>query len=431
MLIEFSVENFLSFRDKTSFSMVSSGAFREHRETHTIQADKKLNLLKTSVLYGNNASGKSNFLRAIQFMKNYVLNSFRNALSENKSFAQPDRSFALNTENQNKANSFEVSFIYKELKYRYGFELDGEKVISEHLYHNTTKETFLFKRNKQTIEINKSSFKEGLGKETEARENVLFVSLLATLNKEISSNIINWFKEVQLINGVNDFSHARYTIEKIKQESKFVTWVSYFLRDLEIANVSTIEEEFSMLDLFESNEKANQSLRSKMEEKKLKSDTIVTFHRKYDKDNLYLDLVPFQLEREESEGTKKLIYLLGPIYDSLKNGKVLFIDELDSRLHTLLTVRLIKLFHDYNINQSQLIFISHDTNIMDKEIFRRDQIWFVEKDQFGSSQLLTLGDFKSTHVRSTTSFNRNYLQGKYGSIPHLSFDEKMNDYLYE
>jgi AAA15 family ATPase/GTPase len=324
-----------------------------------------------------------------------------------------------------------VSFIYKELKYRYGFELDGEKVISEHLYHNTTKETFLFKRNKQSIEINKSSFKEGLGKETEARENVLFVSLLATLNKDISSNIINWFKEVQLINGVNDFSHARYTIEKIKQEPKFLTWVSYFLRDLEIANVSTIEEEFSMLDLFESNEKANQSLHSKMEEKKLKSDTIVTFHRKYDKDNLYLDLVPFQLEREESEGTKKLIYLLGPIYDSLKNGKVLFIDELDSRLHTLLTVRLIKLFHDYNINQSQLIFISHDTNIMDKEIFRRDQIWFVEKDQFGSSQLLTLGDFKSTHVRSTTSFNRNYLQGKYGSIPHLSFDEKMNDYLYE
>ena len=158
MLIEFSVENFLSFRDKTSFSMVSSGAFREHRETHTIQADKKLNLLKTSVLYGNNASGKSNFLRAIQFMKNYVLNSFRDALSENKSFAQSDRSFALNTENQNKANFFEVSFIYKELKYRYGFELDGEKVISEHLYHNTTKETFLFKRNKQSIEINKSSY---------------------------------------------------------------------------------------------------------------------------------------------------------------------------------------------------------------------------------------------------------------------------------
>ena len=175
MLIEFSIENFLSFKDLTTLSMVAAKSFKEHPDTHIIETGSSLNLLKSAVVYGNNASGKSNLLEAMGFMKQTVLNSFRDALMENSERKFPLEKFALNTKTEKDTSFFEIAFIQKETKYRYGFEIDYDKIVAEWLFHTTSKEVYLFKRDQQKIEVNKSAFKEGLGKEEDVKENVLFL----------------------------------------------------------------------------------------------------------------------------------------------------------------------------------------------------------------------------------------------------------------
>ena len=438
MLIEFNVENFLSFKEMTSLSMVSAKAFKEHESTHLIDADKNFKLLKSAVIYGNNASGKSNFMKAMSFMKATVINSFRDALIDSNERRFPLEPFALNTETENDSSLFEVSFIQNGVKYRYGFEIDSDKILAEWLFHTTSKEVYLFKREQQKIEINKSSFKEGVGKEEDVKENVLFLSLLATLGKETSSVIIDWFKKFNIINGIHDRGHKRYTIDKLKSDKKFFSWVLRFIKYLEIANLSTTEEEVNDIDLDnlrdkEKDEEIINLLTSiqKIQSKQPKRDQLITFHRKYNSDNVLVDTIPFNFDKQESEGTKKLLYLLGPWYDTIQNSKVLLIDELDSRLHSQLTLKLIDFFHEFNKSQAQLICAVHDTSILNKDTFRRDQIWFIEKNQFGASELFSLGDFKSNTVRKKSAFDKNYLDGKYGAVPYFEFDEKLKSLLYE
>ena len=230
MLIEFTVENFLSFKDPTTLSMVMAKSFKEHKESVTEISGCNMSLLKSAVVYGNNASGKSNLIKAMNFMKSTVLNSFRDALMENSERKFSLQKYALNTKSENETSFFEISFIQNETKFRYGFEIDYDKVISEWLFHTTTKEVYLFKRDKQQIEINKSSFKEAIGKETDVKENVLFLSLLATLGKETSTIIVEWFKKFNFINGIHDHGHNLYTIEKMKSDESFYNWVLHFIK---------------------------------------------------------------------------------------------------------------------------------------------------------------------------------------------------------
>ena len=309
------------------------------------------------------------------------------------------------------------------------------------MFHTTSKEVYLFKRNFQTIQINQSAFREALGKENDVKKNVLFLSLLATLGKEISTSIVDWFKKVNIINGIHDRGHKRYTIDKLKSEPQFFNWVLLFIKYLEIVNLSTTEEEVNEIDLenLRTKEKDEeiinlltsiQKIQSKIQSKQPKRDQLITFHRKYDNNNVLIDTVPFNFDKQESEGTKKLLYLLGPWYDTLQNGKVLIIDELDSRLHSHLTLRLVDFFHQFNKSNAQLICAVHDISLLNKQTFRRDQIWFMEKNQFGASEMVSLGQFKTEKVRNKSAFDKNYLTGKYGGIPYFDFDEKLNDLLY-
>lgn len=437
MLIEFNVENFLSFKDLTCFSLVAGKSFKEHRESHIIETEK-LTLLKSAAIYGNNASGKSNLLDAMGFMKATILNSFRDALIENAERKFPLEKFALSTESVKETSFFEISFFQKGVKYRYGFELDLERVVAEWLFHTTSKEVFLFKRDLQKIDINKSAFKEALGKENDVRENVLFLSFLSYYPKsEISNSIVNWFSNFNFINGILDRGHKRYTIDKLKSDKQFFTWVLHFIKYLEINNLSITEEDVNdvSIETLRENEKDEEIINlltsiHKIQYKQPKRDQLITYHRKYDEHNVLIDTVPFNFDQQESEGTKKLLYLLGPWYDTLKNGKVLIIDELDSRLHSHLTIRLINFFHYFNKKSAQLICVVHDISLLNKETFRRDQIWFVEKNQFGASELISLADFKTEKVRKKSAFDKNYLEGKYGAIPYFDIDEKLNELMY-
>ncbi len=438
MLIEFNVENFLSFKDLTTFSMVAAKSFKEHKDSHTIEIGNNLTLLKSAVIYGNNASGKSNFLEAMAFMRASVLNSFRDALIGNNERKFPLEKYALSSKSEKETSFFEISFIQNNIKYRYGFELDYDKVVAEWLYHTTSKEVYLFKRDLQKIEINKSAFKEALGKEDDVRENVLFLSFLAYHQKsEISNNVVSWLRNFNFITGIHDRLHKRYTIDKLKSDKGFFNWVLHFIKYLEISNLSTTEEDVNDVDLQTLREKEKDeeiinllTSMQKIQSKQSKRDQLITYHRKYDENNVLIDTVPFNFDQQESEGTKKLLYLLGPWYDTLQNGKVLIIDELDSRLHSHLTLRLIDFFHHFNRSAAQLICAVHDISLLNKETYRRDQIWFVEKNQFGASELFSLADFKTEKVRNKSAFDKNYLEGKYGAIPYFDIDEKLNELLY-
>ncbi len=222
MLLELSVENFLSFKDLNTLSMIAAKSFKEHLDTHTIQLDNNVKLLKSAVLYGNNASEKSNFLEAMSFMRATVINSFRDALIENSDKKFPLEKFILNTKTEQESSFFEISFIQNGTKYRYGFEIDYNHVVAERLYHTTSKEVYLFKRNFQNIEVNKTAFSEGLGKEENTKENVLFLTLIAQLNGKVSNEIAEWFKNLNYVNGIHDRLHKRYTIDKLKSDKTFL-----------------------------------------------------------------------------------------------------------------------------------------------------------------------------------------------------------------
>ncbi len=407
MLIEYNFENYTSFKDKNTFSMLGVKSFKEHEPNNIIENGSS-KLLKSAAIYGNNASGKSNLVKGMQVMKEFVRHSFRDALLEEDNLKVKIDSFLLNHTSENNPSSFEIVFIQKGTKYRYGFKIQDKIILKEWLYQTTSKEVPLFKRNKNSFDINKSSFKEGVGLESKTKSTVLFLSLIAQFNGEISNNIIDWFSKFSFISGLQDTAYASYTINRLHNDDNFKKWISLIVQSLEISNITTEE--------IESNEN------------KLKK--VSTWHKKFDKDNLLVDTVPFDFINQESEGTKKFIHLLGPWYDTLKNGSVLIVDELDSRLHTQLTKKLIELFHIYNRNNAQLIFTSHDVSLLEKELLRRDQIWFTDKDQFGVSDLYSLADFKTKDVRNTSSYEKNYLLGKYGAVSTLEFNDRLIELLY-
>ena len=434
MLIEYSFENYKSFKELNTLSMIGVRSFKEHEPDNIINFEK-YKILKSAAIYGNNASGKSNLVKGLQIMKQFVKSSFRDALIE-ESNIQIDN-FLLNTKTEKLASQFEVTFIHKKIKYRYGFKIDKKQILSEWLFHTTTKEVPLFERNRNKYKINKSSFEEGVNLESKTRTNVLFLSLVAQFNGAISNDVIDWFNNINFISGLQDIGYGIYTIEKLKNDDNFKKWLSLIIRTLEISNITIEEIELKEEDINRIIKKTNDKSLSnffdalnKIKQGENKKIQISTWHKKYDENNLLVDTIPFDFDYQESEGTKKFIHLLGPWYDTLKNGKILIVDELDSRLHTHLTKKLIELFHKYNKRHSQLIFTSHDTSLLDKDLLRRDQIWFTEKDQFGSSQLYSLADFKTEDVRKTSSYFKNYLNGKYGAISFFDIDNHLIDLLY-
>lgn len=432
MIIEYQVKNFLSFKDLIIFSMVGMKSFKEHEPSNIIQFDEKLKILKSASIYGNNASGKSNFVKSLGFMKGLVLNSFRDALLEESNKKISVKQFMLSKECETLPSYFELSFIIENTIYRYGFEIQDEKVCKEWLFHTTTKETPLFIRDKDKIDVNKSSFKEGLGLESKIKDNVLFLTRIAHDEGTVSNQIINWFKKVNVINGINDSTYKPYTIKKLKEDKDFQIWVSNFVSFLEISNLSTEEKDIFDIDIdnfkLKNQDEELADLLSniqKIQKRQPKSDKIITWHRKYDANNFLIDTIPFNFDEQESEGTKKIIYLLGPWYDTLKEGKVLIVDELDSRLHTNLIKHLVRFFHESNDQKAQLIFVTHNTDILSKDYLRRDQIWFIEKNQFGASEMYSLGDFKSEQVRKKSAFDKNYIEGKYGAVPFFEDNDKL------
>jgi AAA15 family ATPase/GTPase len=400
MLISLKFKNFLSYKDETQLLMTSVKAFKELKETNVFKA-RKFELLKTAVVYGPNGGGKSNLIKAMGFMTHVIHNSFADSLKKKEDQFDYDLQFILNSESENLPIEMEAVFIKNDIIYRYGFHIKNNVIEKEWLFHKKDVETKLFEREFNNFSINNNTFTEGSKYKNNINENVLFLSYLAQNNTKIASEVFGWFYNVNVINALNNDNLIKAT-KALFKSSKFKIWLSYAVKFLAISNVDIDQE-----------------------------NNIMTYHNKFDENDFIVDTIPFDLDTVESEGTIKLVYLLGAIYDSLKIGKVLFIDEFDAKLHTNLTKKLLQLFHKFNVKNSQFVFTMLDTDLMDKEIFRRDQIWFVDKNKFGASELYSLSDFDSSVVRSTSDFKKKYLDLTFGAAESINISQNLVDLLYD
>lgn len=396
MLIEFKFNNYLSYKDDTSLLLSSVNSFKEHTNDNLVKTGRQFNLLKSTAIFGTNGGGKSNLISALTFMNSLVHNSFSDSLKSASDRFDINYYFRLSTENVNKPSKFEVTFIKNGIIYRYGFVISGYKILSEWLFKKIESESQLFFRKGSIFEINKTGFPEGNKHYKEVNDNVLFISHLSQYNSKEAKNVFDWFKYLNLVSALNDEHYKRVTAFLLKQNDGFKAWLKLAVRFLEISNVDVTE-----------------------------GGEIVTYHNKFDEHNVIVDTVSFNFDKEESDGTRKLIYLLGAIYDTLVCGKVLFIDELDSKLHPNLTRKLIYLFHDLNKKNAQFVFSAQDANLLDKALFRRDQIWFVDKDKFGSSRLYPMSDFDTSVVRNTSDFRKKYLSNIFGAAESFEVTEQM------
>lgn len=418
MLLEFSVGNFLSFRERKTLNLVAS-SISDYKESNIITSERHT-LLKGAVIYGANASGKSNFIRAMSTMKRIVMLSFNQSSTK----AIDVTPFLLNTDTEKNPSYFEVLFEILGIRYRYGFEVTNKEVVGEWLYESKKNvEKFLFLREKDGIEV-ASSYKEAENLESKTRENALFLSVIDQFNGVIAKRIMNWFSNFITISGLTHENYELVTFKMLEKENTAKTLGNFYDQlDLGFEGLSIDKEKFNPKRIPED---APESL-VKFLVKDLEGAfrfKIKTLHNKYNKDNKKVGDVEFDMRSQESAGTNKVFNISGPIFDVLQNGGVLVIDELDSSLHPLITLAITSLFNSEkdNSKNAQLIFTTHDTNLFSYGKYRRDQIYFVEKDKYGASDLYSLVEYREedgAKVRKDRSFESDYIQGKYGAIPYI------------
>jgi AAA15 family ATPase/GTPase len=352
----------------------------------------------------------------MNFMPWFVKNTSKGLQVEDKI---PIRPFKFDAATENAPSHFQICFFHNELRYRYGFEVDKEAVKKEWLFRaekEKEKESPLFLREGDGIEVT-DDYAEGRGLEKNTRDNALFLSVVAQLNGKEAGSILRWFWGFRVLLGLNDMRYERYTASLLQDKNNRDLLLEFIRRaDVGIENLIATEVAPKEGNQKKSPEGIPQELQ---QQKEIQIKTIHPKFRQGVRDGVAT--IDFS---EESEGTKKLFRIAGPFLDCLKNGYIVGVDELDAKLHPLLTKAAVRLFNSTKSNpkNAQLIFASHDTNLLQSANMRRDQIWFVEKTEAGATDLYSLAEIKlaeGTKVRNDAAFEKNYIRGRYGAIPFL------------
>lgn len=392
MIVQFSAENYLSFKGPITLSMVSTSLREDAALTENVMvpvADTGISLLKSAVILGPNASGKSNVIKAFDFFKRLIINSFKDVQAGEEIDVE---NFRLDVETSAEPTSFELIFISHENQFRYGFTVSREKVYDEWLYRKAcrkrAKEVELYLREGDTFKVHPTMpLLQDIVNRKMVRPNALLLSASAQFNDATAVEIIGWLNDTTVISCSDEDLNWKDALRHFDDEAmreRIVAFSQY--ADLGIEDI----------------EKSG--------------DRVTSRHNQYDAEGRVTQTVSFPFLDNESEGTIKYFSLAYPIIDALDHGKRLIVDEFDSKMHPLLTERVISLFNskDTNPQGAQLIFTAHDSNLLSTGSFRRDQIWFTEKDRLGASSLFSLAEYK---VRSGASFEKSYLAGKYGATP--------------
>ena len=441
MLVDFSVQNFLSFNSRQELSLLASTTKKENYNLQSVAEINDFgikNILKSAAIFGANASGKTNLTHALVMFKSIVLESLESIDDKVIDAAVP---FLMKSDFYDIPTEFEVSFIHGGKFYRYGIAIENEIISEEWLYWNKkSRETMLFHRSEQEIEFNQRSFPEAkdfVKKDGDkwvvekTKSFVPFISVLAQFDGEKATDVTSWFRKLNIVSGLNDSGFKRFTINLFDEDPNFKIWALEILKSLQIDDVEITEVEKSIPE---------PSGRSEVEDAKV-DDAINTLHR-YLKGKKFKEKQVEVLKTNkrtgenykfpmslESEGTCKLIYLLGPLYDVITNQEVLVVDEFDNKFHTLLCKYIVDLYSSRSAGMSQLIMTCHDTNLLSNDLFRRDQIWFVEKNEENESELYSLVEYKEYYAKKRGSYSSDYLAGKYGAIPLFQSVEQMGTLL--
>ncbi len=428
MLIEFTVGNFLSFREPKTLSLEATN-ITEHKHSAFKYGSSKL--LKSAVLYGANSSGKSNLIKAMSIMKKIVMTSAEKS-SASKFDIVP---FLLNTSTENEPSFFEVVFFLDNIRYRYGFEIDNVAIRGEWLFKLEYKneEQPLFIRENDGIGVTEE-FQEGMRLESKTRENALFLSVVDQFNGEVAGSIIKWFNNWGTISGLSHENYRSVTFSLLDNKKAKDRLLDFF-KDLDLGfeQIKFRKEKFQKS--FLPNDIPSEFLEDIITD--LKGKTIArinTIHKKFDENGNQVGFEDFDLREQESSGTNKVFDISGPIFDTLLDGGILVIDELDAKLHPLITAAITNLFNspEYNPKNAQLIFATHDTNLLSYGRFRRDQIYFLEKDKYEASDLYSLIEYKEEgsdkKIRKDRSFEKDYINGRYGAVPFIGNFEELLTY---
>jgi uncharacterized protein len=394
MLLRFRFSNVRSFRTEQELSLIA-GPFTDAPESVRHPDAVPEGVLPVAAIYGANASGKTNVLRAIQFLSEVVSSSHREWKPDGPIPREP---FLSDEESRRTPSEFEVDFLTSGIRYRYGFRVDSAVVLEEWLYAYPLgkKQTWFHRKQGNPILFGARMPGENRTIESLTRKNSLFLSAAAQNNHQALLPVYDWITKLQFV--ITDRALYQKVTAALCTAADFLAEVQTLVSvaDLGISGVNV--------------EEANRSDKTK----KLMWPQIHLVHRLGDRE------APFSTE-QESHGTLAYLALLGPVVYALKNGEPLCVDELDGSLHPLLSIQLIRLFNNptTNLKGAQLIFNTHDTNLLSSGVLRRDQIWFTEKKDDGSSHLFPLSDFKP---RRTENLENGYLQGRYGAIPFINPD---------
>ncbi|MCK5689670.1 ATP/GTP-binding protein [Myxococcota bacterium] len=436
MLIQFTLENFLSFRDENTLNLLAT---TDGAHSHHLLANKKKKpILRTAVLYGANGSGKSNMIQAMAFAQDLIIEGRRPEQSTGHTPFKLDKSY------WHEPGRFEFVINYENTIYTYGFVVDEKEVREEWLFaiHNV-RETLIFER--VTTENGKIKVKLGhlLAKKKSkqkqfiefiaeaTRPNNLFLHELYEKNVTEIMPVINWFRSVLTIIAPN--SSYRDLIFDAHQDESFLDFIGDFLKvaDTGVDGIVTERVELDQDKLFTD---MPESLKSKFAN--IKDDERVllsgpdghrfAFMREENGELALLKLkarhqlneagehIDFEIEHE-SDGTRRLMDLLPVLRHSKVGEKVVLIDEVDRSMHPLLSRLLLRTYlDDKNSGRGQLIVTTHESQLLDRDLFRRDEIWFAEKDKTGSSHIYSLAEFK---VRNDLKLGKGYLDGRFGAIP--------------
>lgn len=418
MIIEFSVENYRSIRERQTLSLVAS----KHREVarpdpvvHDVLPG--LSLVKSAVMYGPNAGGKSNILWALSKMREIALRSPGETIED----VQP---FRLDPETAGQPSTFELTFVREGVRYQYGFSLDNERIHEEWLIaypKRSPQQWFSRKYDGQVYEMFFGPHLKGekLRIEKMTRPDSLFLSVAAQLNHEQLGSIAQWFRDylwVEQARVVSQFIHSSSVAIILGDANKKVARRALIallkVADLGTKSLRVIRREVNLAEVKNSVPTLLFINGGKLPSGKHDVFEIRVVHRDVEGAE-----VEFGLE-EESQGTRQFLFLAARVLSVLETGATLAVDELDDSLHPMLVRKLVEIFHDPKTNPkgAQLIFNTHDTTLLDPTLYRRDQIWFVEKDEHQASKLYSLLDYKP---RKGESLQRGYLAGRYGAIPFL------------
>lgn len=412
MLMNFSCENYKSFKEKTAFSMLVDKGNELYGSNTYQQAG--FDLLKNAVIYGKNASGKSNLFKALDKMREIVLKSTQ----EPPNYNLKVDCFLLSDNHCNMPTKFEIEFIIEDVIYKYGFKVFHNEIISEWLYKKEQKYVLLFKRKapeKSSIVIIKKYEAEWRKYAEMTRRNTLFLSMMAFLACDFAIEIRNWFESLIIVKSDRfyPFLTNEYISRSIENKNKvldFIQKANIGIDDIKLNNDISIDK--LPKAFIEMLQKENPEIT--INEIKPMFADIKIVHKVFNAINEVVATTDFDFGKE-SDGTKKIYEFSSPILSALEHGGILFIDEFDTNLHPLLIDHIIKLFNSgFNIKNAQFIVISSNPLLLDSQDIRRDEFWFVDKDIYGASILNRLSDF---NVRKDKNKLKAYLSGEFGSVP--------------